>query len=256
MSEASERHMDRGLELYEAGKLVEAISEWREASRLDSEDACLYNNIGIALSELGQQDAALAEWQEAVRLRPNFRSPHISLAHALSASGYSPDALAAVRVALHLCSDDAGLYVWLGYHLMVEAGESDDRTKAQAAEAAFQRAIDLAQADFHAFLHLGKLQWWLGKKQEAIKTLKDAIAVDPNDAELHIALWEYQGRTRHFRDMVRTVMAINNLPESEVLNQHFERLNHSWLRLQNGLLIAAGTSAFLVWIWIRWQKRR
>jgi len=68
MSEASELHMDRGIELYEENKLLEAIAEWREASRLDPEDGYALNNIGSALWDLGQREEALPEWREAARL--------------------------------------------------------------------------------------------------------------------------------------------------------------------------------------------
>lgn len=49
MSDAFDRHWDRGWEFYEAGQFAEAITEWREAGRLDPEDGYVRRNIGAAL---------------------------------------------------------------------------------------------------------------------------------------------------------------------------------------------------------------
>lgn len=88
MPEASGLHVDRGIELYEEGKLVEAIAEWREASRLDPEDGYVLNNIGRALWDLGQREAAIAEWREAARLEPDDGNLHGGLAHVARLSSH------------------------------------------------------------------------------------------------------------------------------------------------------------------------
>jgi len=184
------------------------------------------------------------------------------LAHALSNSGYSPEALAAVRAAVRLCPDEPSLYVWLGYHLAAEASRGRDRAKGNKALAAFQRAVDLDPLNSYALIHLGKLQWWQGKKREAIETLKAAIAADPSDADAHIALWEYQGRAiwrcrgrlESFQGMMQTIEAMNNLPESKALNQHFEWINRIWLRIYIISSVGVGITALLLWNW--WRKRK
>ena len=255
-SEAFDLHWDRAFELYERGKLVEAIAEWREASRFDPQDGDVFNNIGRALWDLGQQESAITEWREAVRVEPNSPKQHKSLANVLSASGYSPEALAAVRTAVRLCPEDANLYRLLGYHLAVKAGMSGrkgDKVDYEAARAAFQQALDLAPSDSYALCGLGKIQWWQGKKREAIQTLKAAVAADPNDADAHITLARYQHNTGNLRGMWQTISAILNLPESEEKTQLYASVDRLMRRIKIAFFALTGLGAFL--IWMRWKKR-
>jgi len=253
MSEASELHMDRGIELYEEGKLVGAIAAWREASRLDPEDGYVLNNIGRALWDLGQREAAIPEWREAAHLEPDDGDIYGGLAHALSDSGYSPEALAAVRAAVRLCPDEPSLYVWLGYHLTVEASKSDDKAKGEEARAAFQRAVDLDPSNSYALRSLGQLQWWQGKKREAIEALKAAIAADPSDVEAHVTLAARQSRTGQWRGAMQTILAISDLPKSEERSRYYGCVNRLMLRVQIAFFTATGLAALLVWM--RWKKR-
>ena len=259
MSEAFDLHWDRAFELHDEGKFGQAIAEWREASRLDPEDGYVLDNIGVALWELGQREAAIAEWREAIRLEPDYGSPHENLATALSAPGYSPEALAAVRAAVQVCPNNADLYRLLGYHLVAEAGEGDKRGAEagyEAAGAAFQQALDLDPASLYALIGLGRIQWRLGKKEEAIETLKATVAADPSDAEAHLALWDCQGsafwqcrgRIGHLRGMIQTIEAMDKLPPSEEMRQYYARLNRVRRRVELVLFTGLGIAVFLIWM--------
>ena len=262
MSEAFDLHWNRGWEFYEAAKFEEAVIEWREAGSLDPKDGYVAHNIGRALSSLGREEEAILQWREAVRLEPDYDKPHRSLAYALSESG-SLEALAAVRAAIPLCPDSADLHVWLGYHLIAETqidGHDGDKADYDAAAAAFQRAIDLNYSNFYAFHCLSRLQEQLGRWQEAIDTLKAAVADDPNSAEAHIALWECQGRAfwrgrnriATLQGAMQTAEAMNKLPESEALARHYEQLDRLSRRLLITVFIVAGTAIVLM---LRGQKR-
>ena len=66
----AEKRVNAGAELYEQGHLEEAIAEYGEAIRLDSEDANAYNNRGNAYRHLGQYQGAIQDLDEAIRLNP------------------------------------------------------------------------------------------------------------------------------------------------------------------------------------------
>ena len=262
MSEAFDLHWDREWELYEEAKFEEAIVEWREASRLGPEDGYVSHSIGLALSSLGREEEAVVEWREAVRLEPDYDKPHRSLAYALSETG-SSKALAAVRAAIRLCPDSADLHVWLGYHLIVETqigGKYGDKADYEAAAAAFQRAISLNYSNFYAFHYLAMIQEQHGRRQEAVETLKAAVALAPNSAEAHFALWECQnrafwrGRNRiaSLRGAMQTANAINKLPDSEPLARYYERLNRFSRRFLITVFIVSSTAIVLI---LRRQKR-
>jgi len=255
MSEAFDLHWDRGWEFYEAEKSEEAIAEWRLAGELDPEDGYVNNNIGRALSKLGREEEAIAEWRKAVRLEPNHDGPHINLAYALSSAGYSPEALAAVQAALQLKTDDVYLYNHLGFHLLVQADENNDKAGWEAAATAFQQARDIDPANSYARRYLAKTQWARRKKREAIATLKAAISVNPNDFQAHKLLLGYQTSIGNLRGAIRTGNAIYALPETEETDQYVADSDRLEKRVIIGFYMSAGLAAVSVGVLV-WNRRR
>lgn len=255
MSEAFDLHWDRGWEFYEAENFEEAITEWRIAGEIDPEDGYVNNNIGQALSELDQKDAAFSEWQKAVYLEPKYNIPYIHLADALLEAGYASEAFATIHTAIRLCPPSANLYIRLGHYLAMQADENGDKARWEAATIAFQQAIDIEPTNSYARQYLARTQWARGNKGGAIKILKGAIADDPNDADAYILLWNYQSKALHFHGMVRTTYAMNELPESEALNEHYAYIDDLWPQTQRALLTAAGLVAAFVGTWV-WNRRR
>jgi spermidine synthase len=68
----SPAHLYIGERYAELGQAEPAIRHYKEAARLEPNNAAIHNNLGFMLYERGQVDEALAHYQEAVRLRPNF----------------------------------------------------------------------------------------------------------------------------------------------------------------------------------------
>ena len=66
----AEKHYNDGLELYEEGRLEEAIAKYDEAIRLDPQYAKAYFNRGLAYGNLGQFQRAIEDSGEAIRLDP------------------------------------------------------------------------------------------------------------------------------------------------------------------------------------------
>ncbi len=246
---------DRGWEFFHEDKFEEAIAEWRVAADLDPEDGYILAAIGEALSKLGQKDAAFGEWQKAIHLEPDYDVPYIHLADALLEAGYADKALATIRTAIRLCPASANLYIRLGHYLATQADENSDQVGCEAAAKAFQQAIDIEPANSYARRHLARTQWVRGKKREAIRTLKHAVQVDPNDAKAYIQLWNYQSRAWNFWGMIQTTYAMEKLPDSEALNEHYADINNLWPQTQRTLLLIVGAVAVLVGARI-WNRRR
>jgi spermidine synthase len=72
MASPSVAHLHLGERYAELARPGPAISHYKEAVRLDPENAAIHNNLGYMLYEQGQVAEALAHYQAAVRLRPNF----------------------------------------------------------------------------------------------------------------------------------------------------------------------------------------
>ena len=247
----------RGWEFFHEGQFKEAIAEWRVAADLDPEDGYILSSIGQALSEMGQQEAAVAEWRQAVRLEPNYDKPHIRLAYALSARGYSLEALAAVQAAIRLKSDDVNLYNFLSYHLMVQAEATNNKADWEKAVKPLQQSIALNPTDSYARRHLAKIQWFSGRKREAIAILKAAVAVVPDSIEAYLQLQEYQAAARQFRDMIQTIDAMNKLPDPEekIAHYYFDLRSSLWVKFRVALIISVGLVAVLVGV-LAWNRRQ
>ena len=250
-----EPHWKQGMTRYDEKDYEGAIAEWREASRLDPNAGYLHSNIGIALWGLGQREAAIAEWRKAVFVEPSFTGSYVDLANALSASGDSLEALAAVQTALDFFPENVGLYRHLGYHLSIQARQDNDNGKLEAAEAAFQQALDLDPTDAYALRSLAAIQWNLKKKKAAFNTLKTAIAAYPDDVKAYIQLGDYQGRLRDLWGMIQTAYAIGSLPASAERDQYYAKCNKSAVQAGKVLLTGAGILGVLVGGWL-WYRRR
>ena len=250
-------YRSRGWEFFHEGKFEEAIAQWRVAADLDPEDGYVLSSIGLALSEMGQQEAAITEWRQAVRLEPNYDKPHIRLAYALSARGYSLEALAAVQAAIRLKSDDVNLYNFFSYHLMTQAEETGNKADWEKAVEPLQQSIALDPTDSYASRHLAGIQWFSGRKREAIATLKAAVAVIPNSIETYFQLQEYQAQSGQFRDMMQTINAMNELPDPEEKIAHYysDLQGRLWLKFRHTLLMSTILSTVLIGVLV-WNRRR
>lgn len=245
----------RGWELYHEDKLEEAIAEWRVAADLDPEDGYILTGIGQALSELGRQEEAFSEWWKAIHLEPEYDVPYIYLADALFGSGYTSKALTTIRAALRLCPASANLHIRLAYYLAVVADKTWDKAGWETSAAMFREALKISPTDSFALRSLAIVQWKLGKKHEAIGTLKEAIGLDSNDAEAHVQLWNYQSRARDFRGMIQTGDAIDRLPVSEARDQHYAEIIDLSIKARNIALAGMSLLGVMAGSWV-WYRRR
>lgn len=76
--------------LLDAGRLDEAISEYRALIELDPGDPCSHFGICDAYDQKGQREEALAEIDEAIRLRPGWPYYHNKKGKMLEAAGKIP----------------------------------------------------------------------------------------------------------------------------------------------------------------------
>lgn len=184
---------------------------------------------------------------------------HLPRAHELTTAGASPEALAAVQAAVRLCPDRADLYLWIGWYLSKEArrknaerpGKRGGELEVEAAAAAYRKAVEIDSTDSTTLSYLGRLEWWLGNRTEAIRLLKAAISAGATDFRTHFFLGRYQSRTGDLRGAIQTMHALNALPDSEGRDEHYRQVYRFADRAEIGLIVAAGLTAFL--IWRKWQ---
>jgi len=218
MSDASDQHCHRGFDLYDQGKLVEAIAEWREASRLDPEDDYPFNSIGVALLQLGRQ-------QEALQV---------------------------LRTATKLCPNSVRLLSSIGCLVIKLACEDSNKVLVLEAHQALQKAVALEPQNAYALHLLGLVEWQLGRKREAIQLLKASVEVDPNDSAVHLNLRQYQALRGDWRGMLQSIKAIDSLPIDDDIMQYYDSINRSWDRLMLFTVFLTGFAIIFFWL----RKRR
>ena len=255
MSETSElfdAHFQRGCEHYNEGDLARAVTEWREASRIDTEDADAHYNVGIALSEIGQPEAAILEWREAIRLEPDHVWTYEHLAHALSEAGQRKEVIQTLKGALQVCPESAALLTSLGYHLMYGPGKERYKAALQEADKALQRAVALEPQNAHVLHLLGVARWWLGRKREGVQFLEASVAADPSDTVALLNLKQLQAEIGDWRGMIRSIDAIAELPMDKNIRQYYNSVNRLWGRLELFASFVIGLAAVFLWL----RKRR
>jgi len=60
----------------EAGKLNEAIEQYKQALQLKPDYARAHVNLGVALIKLGKPEDAIRHYEEALRIEPDYAAAH------------------------------------------------------------------------------------------------------------------------------------------------------------------------------------
>ena len=176
------KHMARGMEFWRSTRYGDAEAEYREAIRLDPENADLHGALAPCLSDEGQNEEAVAEAKEALRLAPNSETAHYGLGYVLLAKRDLPGAETELREAIRLSADDDNAHVALANALW---GKGD----CEAAVAEAREAIRLDQGSSWAHSTLGSLlgsckgDWTAG-----IAEIREGLRLNPNDETVHSTL--------------------------------------------------------------------
>ncbi|MCL5074461.1 MAG: tetratricopeptide repeat protein [Chloroflexi bacterium] len=185
--------------------------------RLNPADIDLHRHFARAFEELKRLDDARAVLEDAVKLKPQRADLHQELAEVLTEQGRYTEALVQHQLAAELGGN------WAQYHLgaaTVRQGQGDlEQAKEELAKALehihqmqaearhrlghiyeSEGYLERASAEFlaasdlrpkaHYLCHRAGIQRREGDQEEALRTLRQAIALDPECLEAHTALAE------------------------------------------------------------------
>jgi tetratricopeptide (TPR) repeat protein len=99
-------HFDIGNLLEKTGKPEEALPELLQAVRLNPKAPSAHNVLGIVLVELGRFDEAMSEFAGAARLDPAYPWPYFQMGKALLGQGRDAEAIDKLREALRINPDN------------------------------------------------------------------------------------------------------------------------------------------------------
>jgi Flp pilus assembly protein TadD len=173
--------LQEGLEHHRAGRLDEAEALYREALRLEPQEAEALRLLGAIAAKRGGHEAAVALFQEALALRPDIAYCHNDLGLALAALRRLDEAEAAYREALRLAPEFAEAAINLAL-LVAAAGRWEE------AEQCCRRALALAPQAALVHASLGLALAGLDRFAEAEAALCEAQRLKPDDPAVHLHL--------------------------------------------------------------------
>lgn len=169
-------HDRMGTELLKAGKLADAVTEFKKALEADPTFAGAYNNVGVTYERLGHADAQ-AQFERAIQLRPDFVHAHFNLARILMNKGRVERAVAELQSTIQIDPNHVDALNMLGMVLGRQG-------KFAEAQSHLERAVRLDPNHAEAFNNLGAAYAGQGRLREALAQFEAALRITPDDLEI------------------------------------------------------------------------
>jgi Flp pilus assembly protein TadD len=188
-----------GMAQERSGDLKDAAESFEGASRLDSKDLDSLNHLGGVYLKLNRPAEAESRFRAALRLDPKSEEALKGLAFSLDAQK-KPEALDAYRAYLAVKPQDQVARTGM-LHFMVEHGQYD-AAAAEIEKSANGQPPGVEQLKLEADIEIAQKKY-----PEAIRTLKQAVALLPGDAQLHAGLGRTYLQVRDFPSAERELKA-------------------------------------------------
>jgi len=206
-SESRPRYL-LGLAQERSGDFSGAAESFAGATRLDPKDLDSLTRLGQVLLRLGKSADAEGKFRAALELQPNSPEALQGLAQSLDQQK-KPQAVDAYRNYLAAEPDDKAARLRL-VHLLVEQQKYDEAVAENAKDNAGQPAT-VDDLKLRADIEINQK-----KLDEAITTLRRAIALAPNDAQLHGGLGRVYLQKRQFGDAEKELKAALELDRNNL----------------------------------------
>jgi Tfp pilus assembly protein PilF len=172
----------------EAGRIAEAIADYRRLLEIDSDVVEAQNNLGNALAATGKWAEAIACYRRALQIAPAFSQAQMNLAHALHnlalnyyGQGKLDEAIAHFTQAIDAKPNFPEAHNNLGNALL-------EKRDTEIALSHFRQALELRPDLAQAHVNIGNALRDSGNMAGAIDSYRSAVAARPEDAHAHYAL--------------------------------------------------------------------
>jgi len=204
----AEFHFNLGNALAKSDQTSEAISEFRAALKESPGLTEAREHLGIALARAGRMDEAIAQFRDAVRVEPGLAKAHLNLGTALYHCGRTTEALNEFETALRLNPDSPEAHVDLGLALAA----SDQMAEAVTQ---YREALQLDPGFTDAAFNLGNALAKTGHPAEAVPYYRRAIVLKGDSAETYNNLGLALAASGKFREAIDAFRkALSLKPES------------------------------------------
>jgi tetratricopeptide (TPR) repeat protein len=174
MDSASKKMYAEALELYDKGKVKEALEGLKKVAGQYASYPDVHNALGLAYSYLGNNQMAIASFQKAVELNPNYIEAYVNLAIVYNDQCQYDAAIKSFEHAANLETKDKGLSPQIKAKLAntyVQLGDTYyELQEFQKAREEYERAAKISPAFLDIKLKLAKTYTQLDdfKKAESI----------------------------------------------------------------------------------------
>ncbi len=167
------RHFNAATKLVLAGRLDEAVEEYRRALEEERDDSRIHANLSKTLLRLGRNDEALEHAREALRVNPSNVEMQTNAGYLLTERGELDLALEHLNAALRVYPRNASAWHNLGV-LQLRAG------RPAAAAEAYAEAIRLFPTYADAYAGRGMALAQVGDTAAALASLDRALELEPD----------------------------------------------------------------------------
>jgi tetratricopeptide (TPR) repeat protein len=171
-------HFTMGGLLDKLDRPEEALAEYRRALQINPKEPAVHDRMGVILVELGHYDEACGEFRGAARLDPSSPWPHFYLGKALAMQGRDGPAVVEFREALRIEPNNFEILAFAAQ--LLSASEDPQVRDGQTALAYALKANTLAKSTQPFVLDaLGMAYAETGRFDEAQQVVQKAIALAP-----------------------------------------------------------------------------
>jgi tetratricopeptide (TPR) repeat protein len=181
-----ESFVNQADDLYQEGKLSQAIEAYQEAIAADPDNTNLYVTLARMQVFAGQYDEALINAQNALLSNPENPLAHAVEGWILGFKGEYLEAEAAIKKALELDPNNALAHAYYA-EVLVNKGDYEELERA-AEQSRLARDLDPNSLEVHRARGLVLIAYGSENLPEAVSELKTAIAINDKISDLHLNL--------------------------------------------------------------------
>jgi tetratricopeptide (TPR) repeat protein len=191
----------KGLELYQKGKITEAIQALGEARAQGATDSTTRLALGQAYLLREMHQKALIEFSEVLRHDPNHIQANLGRAESLIGLGDAKKAIGPVKLVTEIEPENARAWEILGNAYLHEQAQDFDK-----AQLAYRKALELNPSSRDAGVNLARALNYAKRVEEAITVLEAVRVKHPDDVSVMVK-------------MAESFYAIRKLDKAELLLQ-------------------------------------
>ncbi len=182
------------LTLSYSGRTAKGLEFVERALEIWPENYLLWSKRGDLLSQLGREPQALISYEQSIRLEPHQIQPYVGLGYLHYSKERFQEAWEVYTRALKALPDEPTLLEALGASLVGLA-------RLEEAEAVMDRVTAL-RGDAESFSNRGAVRSQRGQAARAMEDFERALALAPDDANVHYSLATHLLRTEKTGDAV------------------------------------------------------